>query len=382
MRAFTRRRPGHPLRTSAKLAVFAAACLFLTGLLAVRIGNISLFAHRSGYTALLSDATGLRAGDPVEIAGVRVGSVTSVGVQHGAAVVGFNLDSNVHIRSSTGVGIRWLDVLGDKVLYLYPGQQGQLLSAGGRLPLSDDVPNASVGALLDALSPFLGSIDAHQANAFVVAVSDALDGNDATISSLLDHASSVATTLGNDNAEIGAVVDEYAQVAGALASHRGDLETVLSNLQTLSHGLATHNATLDLMVGDLSNVTKDLGGLLASNKANLDGTIANLEVVARTVQQHEGNLAASLRTLPQGLAPYQEISSYGQWFDIQVVYSCLADESQCSYYQPTNQPGGGSTPSPPGLPAALAPSSAGNGAAGGNGLAGLYAPLTSTGGLP
>jgi phospholipid/cholesterol/gamma-HCH transport system substrate-binding protein len=382
MRGVSRHRSKHLPRTLAKLVLFAAACLTLTGWLALRIGDISLFAHRSGYSALLSDATGLRAGDPVEIAGVRIGSVTSVGVQHGVALVGFTLDSGVRVRASTGVGIRWLDVLGDKVLYLYPGSQGRYLSPGARLPLANDVPDASVGALLDALSPFLGAIDPHEANAFVVAVSNALEGNDATISSLLGNAASVATTLGDDNAEIGSVVDEYAQVAGALASHRGDLTTVLSNLQTLAHGLATHNSTLDVMVGDLSAVTKDLGGLLATNRSTLDGTIANLDVVARTVEQHEGDLAASLRTLPQGLAPYEEISSYGQWFDIQVVYSCLAAEAQCSYYQPTDQPGGSSVPSPPGLPAALAPATAGAAGSGPAGLAGLYDPLTTTGGTP
>jgi phospholipid/cholesterol/gamma-HCH transport system substrate-binding protein len=370
------KRSRHTLRTAAKLAVFAAACLLLTGWLAVRIGNITLFSHQVGYSALLSDATGLQPGDSVEIAGVKVGKVTSVGVERGSALVGFDLDTDVHFRTSTGVGLRWLDVLGDKVLYLYPGSTGGYVPAGGRLPLTDDVGDASVGALLDALSPFLGAIDPDQANAFVVAVSDALDGNEATIDSLLGHASSVASTLGDDNAEIGSVIDEYQQVAGALASHSGAVATVLSNLQTLAHGLAGHDTTLDALVGDLAGVTKDLGNLMASNKSNLDGTISNLDTVAGVVQQHEGDLEQTLRTLPQGLAPYEEISSYGQWFQIQVVYSCLASEATCTYYEPSDEPGGsgplGSLPGGGGLPAGPA-------AGGTAGLAGLYGPLAGVG---
>jgi phospholipid/cholesterol/gamma-HCH transport system substrate-binding protein len=376
------RRPRRTLRNLLKLVVFAAACLTLTGWLAVRIGGIQLFAHRSGYSAVLSDATGLQPGDAVEIAGVKVGQVTSVGVEKGTALVGFVLDSDVRVRTSTGVGIRWLDVLGDKVLYLYPGQDGGYLAPGGQLPVGNDVGDASVGALLDALSPFLGSIDPQEANEFVVAVSDAVDGNQAGISALFDHAASVATTLGDDNSEIGAVISEFQQVAGALASHRGDIATVLDNIETLAQGLAAHNVTLDTMVGDLAAVTKDLGGLLASNKANLDGTIANVDAVAREVQQHEGALAQTLRTLPSGLAAYQQISSYGQWFQIQVVYSCIAAEAQCSYYQPTNQPPGASPLPSLGLPAGLSPASAGSAAAGSGsgvaGLAGLFGPLAGT----
>jgi phospholipid/cholesterol/gamma-HCH transport system substrate-binding protein len=368
-------------RTFVKLVLFAAACLTLTGWLALKIGNIHLFAKQSGYSAVLSDATGLRAGDAVEIAGVKVGQVTSVGVQRGSALVTFALDRDVRIRTSTGVGIRWLDVLGDKVLYLYPGQDGTYLATGGQLPESNDVADGSVGALLDAMSPFLGAIDPQQANEFVVAVSDALDGNEAGISSLLNHAASVSTTLGDDNAEIGAVIDEYQQVAGALASHRGDIATVLDNIATLAHGLAGHNATLDTMVGDLAAVTKDLGGLLASNKSNLDGTISNVDAVAREVEQHEGALAQTLRTLPSGLAPYEEISSYGQWFEIQVVYSCVAAEAQCSYYQPTNEPAG-SSPLPVGSLPGLGGAGSGSagGASGAAGLAGLFQPIAGVAG--
>jgi phospholipid/cholesterol/gamma-HCH transport system substrate-binding protein len=368
-----------------KLAAFAAMCLVLTGWLVVKVGNIQLFAHRSGYSALLSDATGLAAGDDVEIAGVPVGRVGSVGVDHGVALVTFSLDSDVRLRQGTGVGMRWLNVLGDKVLYLYPPKSGAWLAPGARLPLSADVADASVGALLDTLSPFLQSIDPKEANEFVVAVSDALEGNTGTVRSLVDNGAQVASTLGADNQQIGAVIDEYQQVAGALAAHKDDVAAVVQNLATLGKGLAAHDSELVTMVANLGDVTKEFGDLLATNHATLDGTITNVDAVATLLQEHESSLAQSLRTLPTGLAPYQEISSYGQWFEIQVVYSCIAAEQVCTYYNATDQPAGSTTPLPYGsplgglTPSAGSPSGVGSatggaqGAAGG--LAGLFDPL-------
>lgn len=371
-------------RTVVKLGAFALACLVLTVWLATRIGDISLFSHRSAYSAYLSDATGLQPGDAVKIAGVTVGQVSSVGVQHGDAVVTFALDQNVRIRQSTGVGMRWLDVLGDKVLYLYPGTSGPYLKPGGSLAVGNDVADASVGQLLNTLSPFLQSIDPRQANAFIVAVSSALSGNEAQVRSLLDNAAKVSGTLGADNAEIGAVIDDFEQVATAVAHHNGDVASVISNLGTVAHSLASRNSLLDDMVVNLSRVTGEFGNLLATNRSNLDGTISNLETVARQIEAHRGALAQSLATLPSGLAPYQEISSYGQWFQIQIVYSCIADQTTCSYYQPTNQPGGaapgiaapaGGTSAPTGASSGSAGSASGSTSAGG--LKSLFAPLTS-----
>ena len=365
-----------------KLVVFAAMCLALTGWLIVRIGNVHLFAHQSGYSALLSDATGLRAGDDVEIAGVPVGRVDSIGVQHGVALVTFSLDSGTRLRAGSGVGMRWLDVLGDKVLYLYPSHTGAYLAPGAQLPLSADANDASVGALLDTLSPFLQSIDPKEANAFVVAVSTALQGNVGTVRSLLDNGAKVASTLGADNHEIGAVIGEYQLVAGALAARRGDVGTVVSNFATLGRSLAAHDADLVAMVSNLGTVEKEFGGLLASNHATLDGTIANVEAVARVLVAHQRALAQTLRTLPSGLAPYQQISSYGQWFQIQVVYSCIAAERECSYYNANNQPPGSTGPFPSGSPLGGPPPGTSAGSATGsprapaNALASLFDPLS------
>ena len=66
-----------------KFTVFAAVCLVLLAGLAVKIGNISLFSSRHTIEAQLSDVTGLASGDTVNIAGVPVGQVSSISVQHG-----------------------------------------------------------------------------------------------------------------------------------------------------------------------------------------------------------------------------------------------------------------------------------------------------------
>jgi phospholipid/cholesterol/gamma-HCH transport system substrate-binding protein len=251
-------------------------------------------------------------------------------------------------------------VIGQKVVYLYPSKTGNLLAAGSTLPLTHDVSDASVDALLNSLGPFLESINPRQANTFVENVSGALQNDTAEVDQLIDNGATVAQTVGNLNTEVGTVIDSLDKVLTAIASRRGDLTTLVTNLQTVSQSLAGHNGVLEDVVNNLSAVSGDLADLVTTNRSNLDGSIADLNAVTSTLAQNQQELAHGLSTLGQGLAPYTEISSWGQWFQIQTVYTCLANETSCSYYEPTNAPsgsgvGGGlptSAPAVPGAPGA------------------------------
>jgi len=112
--------------------------------------------------------------------------------------------------------------------------------------------------------------------------------------------------------------------------------------------------------------------------------------VATDVAGRQQDLAQSLSTLGAGLTPYIQISSYGQWFQIQTVYTCLAGESACSYFQPTNAPSGagplgGLPSSAPAVPSPTSGSSAPSSGAPSigsilNNVAGAASPAPSAGG--
>ena len=373
-----------------KFAVFAVVCLVLLVALAVRIGNISLFSSRHGLSAEMNDVTGLTAGDAVDIAGVQVGQVASITLQRGHALVGLDLNNNVSLRQGTDVGLRWHNVIGQKEVYLFPGRDGSTLKPGATIPLTHDVSDASVNAFLNSFGPFLSAINPKEANAFVENVSGALEGDTAEINQLITNGATVAKTVGDLDSQVGVVIDSLDQVLTAIASRSGDLGSLVDNLQTVAQSLASHNDVLDSVVTNLGQVAGDLASLVGTNRSTLDSTVNNLQAVAQDVAGRQQDLAQSLATLGAGLTPYIQISSYGQWFQIQTVYTCLAGESACSYFQPTNAPTGagplgGLPSSAPAVPSPTTGSSAPSSGAPTigsilNNVAGAAAPATSAGG--
>jgi phospholipid/cholesterol/gamma-HCH transport system substrate-binding protein len=308
--------------------------------LAAKIGNISLLSHRHTINAQLADVTGLASGDPVNIAGVPVGQVSSIAVQHGHALIGMSINNTVTLHEATDVGVRWQNVIGEKEIEIFPSKVGPVLPAGATIPLGHDVSDSSVNAFLNTLGPLLSSINPHEANEFVENVSGALEGDTSEIDQLLNSGATVSNTVGALDSQVGAVIVNLNQVLTAVASRSGDLGTLVDNLQTVASSLASKNTLLDNVVGNLSQVATDLAGLIGSNHSVITSTIDNLQVVAADVQKNQQQLSASLSGLGSGLAPYIQISQYGQWFAVQTVYTCLANQTTCTYYQPSNPPAG------------------------------------------
>jgi phospholipid/cholesterol/gamma-HCH transport system substrate-binding protein len=370
------RRSGLLQPTAYKVLAFALVCLLVLAVLAARIGNISFFSHRTTYSAQLADATGLHPADDVKVAGVTVGQVTGVSLQRAHALVTFTVNDTVHLRRGTQVGLQWHNVLGQQFLYLYPSSTGSALRSGETLPLSNNVAGANVGALLNSLGPLLGALHPKQANEIVQSFADALQGNETQVDQLINNAASVSQAVGSVDTQVGQVIGNLNQVFGALSQRSGDLGQVVDNLQTLSASLAGHNDLLNQTVGNLGTVAKEVATLEADTHGSLSSAVSDLQAVSSVIQSHAGDLSRSLSTLGPGLAPYIEISGYGQWFEIQTVYSCMANETSCNYYEGGNAPAGsgpfGSPPSSgPPAPAGASgarPQAARPGAGGASGL--------------
>ena len=261
------------------------------------------------------------------------------------------------MRRSTDVGMRWHNVIGQKEIELFPGPSGPVLPPGATIPLNHDVTDASIDTFLNSLGPVLSAINPTEANEFVENVSGALEGDTAQIDQLINSGAAVSNTVEALDTQVGQIIGNLDQVLTALASRSGDIDSLVTNLQTVSSALASKNTLLDDVVGNLSQVATDMASLIGNNHTTITSTIDNLQAVAADVQNNQQNLAASLSTLGEGLAPYIQISQWGQWFAVQTVYTCLANQTACAYYEPGNPPAGsGPLGSPPSSSPLSAPS--------------------------
>jgi phospholipid/cholesterol/gamma-HCH transport system substrate-binding protein len=329
-----------------KLGLYGVGCAIVFLWLVSIVGNIDFFAEREDYQAVVDDTTGLLENDEVRIAGVESGRVTGIELERGRAIVSFSLDDDVQLTDTAQVGVRWRNVLGQKYLYVYPGEGGEPLEPGDQLPIEQVVPSADVGELLNALGPVLTAIDPDDANAFVQAVSEGVTGNESEVRALLGDAATVAETVGASDAEVGRIITNLDQLLAALAERDEALDSTLTDLSSLSGGLAERNEVLGDVVVQFSEVQTQLNTLLSENRGDLDGTIEDLATIANVLREHRTDLDSALASLPTGLSPYHLQSAYGQWFQVRAVIVCLANQATCAEESPV---GGAGAPGAPSL---------------------------------
>ena len=118
-------------RLELAVGVFVVLGIVSMGYLALKLGKLELVG--GGYYdihAEFSSASGLKPGAPVEIAGVQVGRVKTIGLNDSQAAVTLALQSEIEIYSDAFASIRTRGIIGEKFMELSPGGSGDLLRTG------------------------------------------------------------------------------------------------------------------------------------------------------------------------------------------------------------------------------------------------------------
>ena len=314
------------MRTLYKVIAFSVVCIIFTVALGVKLANSRLFADTYELEAQFANAQGVLKGDAVKIAGVDVGRVTGTEIEGGKAIVRFNLDKSREIPADSTVGIRWRNVVGQRFLYLYPGDSDELLSNGDRIPVEQTESVADIAEFLNRAGPILKAIDPRQANAFLDAMNTALSGNEQSIRSLIDSGASLAQELGAKDEEISELIDSSDEVLHVFASQSDDLGSFIDDLDSVSAVLERRTNEINSLVTNFADVQEELNALLAENRGNIDATIQSLDTVSSTLNANRKNLSRTLDTMPLGIANYFQTSSWGEFFNVRVIKLLVRDQ--------------------------------------------------------
>lgn len=104
--------------------------------IAIKMGDISLFMEDSyPVSARFVSISGLKEGALVEVAGVKVGKVSSIELDGGdyEAVVHMDVSKAVHLSDDSIASIRTAGIIGDRFIKLTPGGSEDYLNPGDEI---------------------------------------------------------------------------------------------------------------------------------------------------------------------------------------------------------------------------------------------------------
>jgi len=129
-------------RTEVIVGVFVLVGMVCLAYLTIRLGNIEVFGNNSYVVyADFASVAGLNLGDPVEIAGVKIGRVESINLADDRGRLGLKIDNNVELQEDVIASVRARGLIGDKFVVISPGASDKLLAYGDKIRETESPPD-------------------------------------------------------------------------------------------------------------------------------------------------------------------------------------------------------------------------------------------------
>lgn len=116
------------------VGIFIVIGLLCVGYMTVKLGKVSLFGEDVyPLYARFASVSGLRVGSSVEIYGIQVGTVTSLGIdsERQMGIVGMKLNKGVKVYDDAAATVKSAGLIGDKYVKIDPGGAGVVLKPQG-----------------------------------------------------------------------------------------------------------------------------------------------------------------------------------------------------------------------------------------------------------
>jgi phospholipid/cholesterol/gamma-HCH transport system substrate-binding protein len=306
--------------TIIKSLVFTVVTVLATTVLAATIRNSAGGAARD-FHAVFSDVTSLNKGDDIRMSGVKVGTVSDIGItDDNLATVAFSVSTSVTMMRGTTAQLKFRNLVGQRYIALEPPTSSEpALPVGYTFALSETQPALDLTMLFNGFQPLLRLLSPDDVNNLSAQIVAVFQGEDVTVDGLLASTASLTSTLADKDEVIGELITSLSQVLTTVNDRSGQLDTTLITLQRLVSGLAEDRKTIGNTVDGLGHLTSSVADLLDETRAPLKGSIDSLGTLSKNLSDAESLLDDFLQTLPIKLDRIGRIGSYGSWLNF---YEC------------------------------------------------------------
>ena len=252
------------------------------------------------YWALFDDASGLAPKSMVRVAGVEVGSVTSIGLVGGRARVDFVIAKDIQIFPNAVVSKRSSSILGDYLLDVAPGFP-QPIAGTDRLteplPSGSEITNVQEAVGMEQVFETLGQVGG-DIESVTKSVRDLIEGEKGTVREIVRNLADASGTLDATIARSSAQLDRAlanidvitSQVRTLTTEHQEDVSQIIVNVRVITEQAREVVASIRSIVGQHQGELEAGANGVEGSLANLNRTLANLESITGRIDRGEGAL--------------------------------------------------------------------------------------------
>ena len=298
MKGFTERSPliiGAIVITAIVLGT--AGSLFMTA---------GVFADRYSVSARFADSAGLKPGDAVRVAGVRVGQVSSVEAAGREVAAKLVIDKGIELSADTTAAVVVETLLGQKYVRLDTGEDWSSPLEDGAVIKNGKTPT-EVLDLQNIGTPLLEETDAEAMNATLEHLAAITDGKREQVAEIIDGLNGLTAEVNQRKVETSRLLESAGTLTSTLAERDAELASAVENLNVVVAGLAERRAELVKLLQETRFAAAATASLVGDNRTRLDAVLNELEADLAIVGRHQIDLAHTVAYLSVAIEGFSSI---------------------------------------------------------------------------
>jgi phospholipid/cholesterol/gamma-HCH transport system substrate-binding protein len=301
-------------RNPVKIGVVGLLAILALMVAAFKADSLPLIGGGDTYYAAFTDSSGIKVNDEVRVAGVRVGKVTSVGLDNGHVKVAFRVTNGAKFGTDTNAEIKVKTLLGSMFLALQPKGSGQL-AKGSTIPTSRTRSAYDVVQAFSGLAERAEAIDLPQLTTSLNTLADATANTPVALQSTLKGLSALSANVAARDAQLNTLLGNLRKVSGVLADRDQDIVTLMKDSDELLRAVVARREAVHQLLVSTSRLSTELTALVTQSRADLKPALANLKSVVDVLRNNQSNLDNSLRLMAPFYRVFANLLGNGPWFD-------------------------------------------------------------------
>lgn len=255
-------------------------------------------------TATFDDVGDLVVGHSVQVADVRIGSVTGIELTEDfRAEVTMSIKDDVFIPADSSAVLRTTSLLGEKFIELRPRDQenpmaGENITDGAHIERTSEAPELEFVA--DKAVQLLGHVVTEDLVTINETASEGFGGRGPELKSLVESLSTVSGTLAAQTDDLVRVIDALNGATTTLAANTGDIDQLLVTLSETTVVLAENRDEAIAAIEQLTRLARvQNDNVFGPYIEQVNAQITQLDAILGEVASDQENLSSLLYWLAQ-----------------------------------------------------------------------------------
>jgi virulence factor Mce-like protein len=311
-------------RTWLGFIAIAVVAVLIGAMLLVKVSNMG-YQH---YTARFLQAAALQIGNPITIAGIPVGEVTSMELAGDHVEAGLKVRDDVVLGEESRATIKITTILGSRYLALHPAGPNTL--ADNTFELSHtEVPYDLQEALADITTTY-EQVDTDQFAETLSILGHEMAGLPAIVPQALENTHTLATIVAERRDQLGSLFKTTELVSTTLRRQQSTIGNLIDQGNGLLGEFVMRRESFHALMNALTNLVETLSGIVIDDRPELEALLQNIRALSDMVGKHDDLLSATLQSGPVALRGLANATGTGNAVDLNASNGLLVDSWMCA----------------------------------------------------